>query len=123
MHAGGLLEYDAAIGFGHGVAETLLVDDAFAPRLEAVERRRVEVRGAVSCDRARRAAAETLDLVFALGLGDDVQRVGFVGGARQLAALGRALADGLARRWTLDGLARVVRRTARPLCYSLLCWT
>ena len=103
----GLLERRPAVGFGDGVAQTLLVDDALAPGLEAVERRGVEVRGAVPRDRGRRASAETLDLVLALGLGDDVQRVGFVGGARQLAALGRALADGLARRWTLDDLARV----------------
>lgn len=103
----GLLERGSAIAFGDGVAETLLVDDALAPGLEAVERRGVEVRGAVSRDRGRRDSAETLDLVLALGLGNNVQRVGFVGGARQLATLGRALEDGLARRRTLDGLARV----------------
>ena len=85
MVVAGLLERDAAIAFGDGVAETLLVDDALAPGLEAVERRGVEVCGAVPANRGRRTSAETLDLVLALGLGDDVQRVGFVGGARQLA--------------------------------------
>ena len=101
----GLLERRSAIAFGDGVAQTLLVDDALAPGLEAVERRGVEVRGAVPRDRGRRASAETLDLVLALGLGDDVHRVGFMGGARQLAALGRALEDGLARRLVRHCLA------------------
>ena len=91
----GLLERGSAIAFGDGVAQALLVDDALAPGLEAVERRGVEVRGAVLANRGRRASAETFDLVLALGLGDDVQRVGFMGGARQLATLGRALEDGL----------------------------
>ena len=43
----GLLERGSAIAFGDGVAQTLLVDDALAPGLEAVERRGVEVRGSV----------------------------------------------------------------------------
>ena len=78
----GLLERRSAIAFGNGVAQALLVDDALAPGLEAVERRGVKVRGAVPRDRGRRASAETLDLVLALGLGDDIHGVRFVGGAR-----------------------------------------